>query len=184
LPIFNRPSKKTTEDTEYTEEKAKKRIKTPWYSDSVVKIFVFTLFSFVLFLISLSSCTALEKFEKRDLVIEGKEGKVTIKAEIALTDAQHEQGLMYRKAIKDGEGMLFVFQSDQILSFWMKNTLVALSIAYISYDGRILEIYDMQPGNLDPVKSSRSVRYALEVPQGWFSRAGLGVGDRLETQGL
>ena len=135
-------------------------------------------------LASLFSCTALEKFEKRELVIEGKERKVTIKAEIATTQAQHEQGLMYRKSLKDGEGMLFVFQSDQILSFWMKNTLVPLSVAYISYDGRILEIYDMQPGNLDPVRSSRSVRYALEVPQGWFGRAGLGVGDRLEIQGL
>jgi uncharacterized protein len=142
------------------------------------------LFFLVLFLGTLFSCKALEKFEKRDLAIEGKEGKVIVKAEIAVTDAQREQGLMYRKTLKDGEGMLFIFQSDQILSFWMKNTLVPLSIAYIAYDGRILEIYDMQPGNLDPVRSSRSVRYALEVPQGWFSRAGLGIGDRLEIQGL
>jgi uncharacterized membrane protein (UPF0127 family) len=80
--------------------------------------------------------------------------------------------------------MLFVFQSDQLLSFWMKNTLVPLSIAYISHDGRILEIYDMQPGDLNPVSSSRSVRYALEVPQGWFNRSGLGVGDRLEIPEL
>jgi len=131
------------------------------------------------FLCSLSSCKALEKFEKRELTIEGKGGKVTVKAEIAITQAQHEQGLMYRKSLKDGEGMLFIFQSDQMLSFWMKNTLIPLSVAYISYDGRILEIYDMQPGNLDPVRSSRSVRYALEVPQGWFSRAGLGIGDSM-----
>jgi len=158
LPIFNRP-----------------------YSG---KSILTLLFSLVFFLGSLSSCKALEKFEKRDLTIEGKAGKVIVKAEIAVTDAQREQGLMYRKKLNDGEGMLFIFQSDQILSFWMKNTLVPLSIAYISYDGRILEIYDMQPGNLDPVKSSRSVRYALEVPQGWFSRAGLGVGDRLNIQDL
>ena len=142
------------------------------------------LFLFVFFLSSLSSCSSLEKFEKRELAIEGKEGRVVVKAEIAVTQAQLEQGLMYRKKVKDGEGMLFIFQNDQILSFWMKNTLVPLSIAYISYDGRIFEIYDMQPGNLDPVRSSRSVRYALEVPQGWFKRAGIGVGDRLDTQGL
>jgi len=142
------------------------------------------LLLFVFSLGTLFSCKALEKFEKRDLVIEGKEAKIIVKAEIAVTDAQREQGLMYRKKLKDGEGMLFVFQNDQILSFWMKNTLVPLSIAYIAYDGRILEIYDMQPGNLDPVRSSRSVRYALEVPQGWFGRAGLGVGDKLEIQGL
>jgi len=142
------------------------------------------LLLFVFLLGSLFSCRALEKFDKRELVIDGKEGKVIVKAEIAATDAQRQQGLMYRKTLKDGEGMLFVFQGDQILSFWMKNTLVPLSIAYIAYDGRILEIYDMQPGNLDPVRSSRSVRYALEVPQGWFGRAGLGIGDRLEIQGL
>jgi uncharacterized membrane protein (UPF0127 family) len=138
------------------------------------------MFFIVFFLGSLNSCNALEKFEKRDLAIEGKEGRITVKAEIAITQAQREQGLMYRRKLKDGEGMLFVFESDQVLSFWMKNTLLPLSIAYISYDGRILEIYDMQPENLDPVRSSRSVRYALEVPQGWFGRAGIGAGDRLD----
>jgi uncharacterized protein len=134
---------------------------------------------FLVFFLSSLSCKALEKFEKRELVIEGKAGNVTLMAELALTPAQREQGLMYRKELKDGEGMLFVFQSDQVLSFWMRNTLIPLSIAYISYDGKILEIYDMQPQNLDPVHSSRSVRYALEVPQGWFSRAGLAPGDNI-----
>jgi len=142
------------------------------------------LFAICYLLFVICSCKALDRLEKRELVIEGKGGSVTVMAELALTPAQREQGLMYRKELKDGEGMLFVFQNDQVLSFWMKNTLVPLSIAYISHDGRILEIYDMQPQNLDPVRSSRSVRYALEVPQGWFSRAGLGPGDRLDTQGL
>jgi len=140
------------------------------------------LFFLVFFLGSFFSCSGLEKFEKRELTIEGKAGNVTVMAELALTPAQREQGLMYRKELKDGEGMLFVFQSDQVLSFWMKNTLVPLSIAYISHDGRILEIYDMQPQNLDPVHSSRSVRYALEVPQGWFARAGLAPGDIIELK--
>jgi len=142
------------------------------------------LLLFLVFFLSSFSCKALDKLEKRELIIEGKAGNVTLTAELALTPAQREQGLMYRKELKDGEGMLFVFQSDQVLSFWMKNTFVPLSIAYISHDGKILEIYDMQPENLDPVRSSRSVRYALEVPQGWFSRADLGPGDRLDTQGL
>jgi uncharacterized membrane protein (UPF0127 family) len=61
----------------------------------------------------------------------------------------------------------------------MKNTLIPLSIAYISSDGRILEIHDMEPRSEFPVKSGRSCRYALEVPGGWFTRAGFGVGDRL-----
>jgi uncharacterized membrane protein (UPF0127 family) len=86
---------------------------------------------------------------------------------------------MYRKNLSDGEGMLFIFERDDVLSFWMKNTLIPLSIAFIASDGRILEIRNMQPHDLNSIKSSRSVRYALEVPQGWFSRAGVRVGDRL-----
>jgi uncharacterized membrane protein (UPF0127 family) len=86
---------------------------------------------------------------------------------------------MFRKEVKDGEGMFFIFERDQVLSFWMKNTLVPLSIAYISRDGEILEIRDLEPGNLNPVVSSRSCRYALEVPEGWFGRVGIGPGDRL-----
>jgi len=103
-----------------------------------------------------------------------------VTAELARTAAQREQGLMHRKNLKDGYGMLFIFDRDQILSFWMKNTLIPLSIAFIAYDGRIMEIHDMQPGNLNPVYSSRSVRYALEVPQGWFDRAGIIAGDKLQ----
>ena len=142
------------------------------------------LIFFVLFLAAFSSCSGLEKFEKQEISIEGRGGRVNITAEMAITDAQRAQGLMYRKDLKDGEGMLFIFEQDQILSFWMKNTLIPLSIAYIASDGRIIEIYDMEPGNLNPVYSSRSVRYALEVPQGWFGRAGLGPGDRLDTADL
>jgi len=138
----------------------------------------------ITFLVVITSCSGLEKFEKQEIAIEGGAGKVTLKAEIARTQAQHQQGLMYRKELKDGEGMLFIFEKDDVLSFWMKNTLVPLSVAYIASDGRILEIYNMEPGNLDPVNSSRSARYALEVPQGWFSRAGLAAGDKLDLTGL
>ena len=152
---------------------------------------VFSAFFFLIFLTSVSSCkgderrsSGLEKFEKRDIAIESGGGRVVCKAEIARTQAQHQQGLMFRKELKDGEGMLFIFERDEPLSFWMKNTLVPLSIAYIASDGRILEIYNMEPGNLDPVQSSRSVRYALEVPQGWFGRAGIAAGDKLILGGL
>jgi uncharacterized membrane protein (UPF0127 family) len=75
--------------------------------------------------------------------------------------------------------MLFVFERDQILSFWMKDTLIPLSIAYISHGGQILEIHDMKPLNQTPIYSSRSARYALEVPQGWFTKAGINLGDSL-----
>ena len=86
---------------------------------------------------------------------------------------------MYRRKLPEGKGMLFVFERDQILSFWMKNTFIPLSIAFIASDGRIINIRDMEPQSLSAVKSSRSVRYALEVPQGWFIRQGIREGDRI-----
>jgi uncharacterized membrane protein (UPF0127 family) len=119
------------------------------------------------------------RFEKQEMILEGSGVSAAIRAEIARTEEQRERGFMFRKEVKDGEGMFFIFEKDQIMSFWMKNTLVPLSIAYISRDGVILEIRDLEPGNLRPVVSSRSCRYALEVPGGWFGRAGLGPGDRL-----
>ena len=142
------------------------------------------LLTFTFFLFFLSSCQATEKFEKREITIDTAGGRVPIIAEIARTDAQREQGLMFRKELNDGNGMLFIFERDQILSFWMKNTFIPLSIAYISHDGRILEIYDMEPESLEPVRSSRSARYALEVPQNWFDRAGIRIGDRLDLAGF
>ena len=104
-------------------------------------------------------------------------GTVSIVAELAVTDEERARGLMHRTNLPEGEGMLFVFDRDQRLSFWMKNTVIPLSIAFISSDGRITEIRDMRPLDLTPVVSVRSVRYALEVPQGWFARVGVGPGD-------
>jgi uncharacterized membrane protein (UPF0127 family) len=114
----------------------------------------------------------------REFRINGAEGTPVL-AEIARTDEQRERGLMWRQTLADGEGMLFVFERDRILSFWMKNTIIPLSIAYIAADGRILEIHDMAPRSLAAVSSARSARYALEVPQGWFTRKGIKAGDVL-----
>ncbi|MCL2214397.1 MAG: DUF192 domain-containing protein [Treponema sp.] len=100
-----------------------------------------------------------------------------VKVEIADTDEERALGLMHRRELADGNGMLFVYERDDILSFWMKNTYIPLSIAFIAYDGRIINIKDMYPHDETPVTSSRSVRYALEVPQGWFSRTGVREGD-------
>ena len=162
-----------------------RRIGNPLCSPTLLPVprSLFPIPFLILFLTVLSGCSGLEKFDKQNITIEGKSGTVVVIAEIARSAAQQQQGLMYRKELKDGEGMLFIFDRDQILSFWMKNTLIPLSVAYIAQDGRILEIHDMEPGNLNPVKSSRSARYALEVPQGWFGRAGLGPDDRLDIKG-
>jgi uncharacterized membrane protein (UPF0127 family) len=137
-----------------------------------------------IFCCALFSCNA-QKLPVQEIAIE-KDGQVIalVKAEIAVTHEQRSKGLMYRKNLKDGEGMLFIFDKDDIQSFWMKNTYVPLSIAFISYNGRIIDIKDMYPNNTNSVKSSRSVRYALEAPQGWFLRAGVKEGDTVKIDSV
>ena len=137
----------------------------------------FSFFFFLLLNAGFASCSP-QKQKTTVLSIERESAAaVEITVEIARTDEERAKGLMYRKQLPDGEGMLFVFDRDQQLSFWMKNTLIPLSIAFIASDGNIVEIKDMQPHDLSSVQSSRSVRYALEVPQGWFSRVNVTVGD-------
>ncbi len=116
--------------------------------------------------------------------VELRIGDARIKAELALSYEQRERGLMFRKSLSDGEGMLFVFEADQRPAFWMKNTTIPLSIAYISSGGIIRQISDLRPLSEATVQSERSVRYALEVPSGWFARAGVEVGDQVEIPSL
>jgi uncharacterized membrane protein (UPF0127 family) len=98
-----------------------------------------------------------------------KVGDKRLTAEVADDDAEREAGMMFRKSIAEGEAMLFVFDAPQRASFWMKNTLVPLSVAYVARDGRILEIHDLKPRDETPVPSKfDTIAYAIEVPQGWF----------------
>lgn len=106
-------------------------------------------------------------------------GSAKLVAELARTPDERERGLMFRKSLKDGEGMLFIFEADQRLAFWMKNTSIPLSIAYIASDGTIRAILDLEPFSLEARGSERSVRYALEVPRGWFGREHVNVGDKV-----
>lgn len=99
--------------------------------------------------------------------------------EIADTPESRSRGLMHRKSLPDDRGMLFVFDRDQNLSFWMKNTEIPLSIAFMTKDGEIREIRDLTPHSLRPVESSHAVRLALEVPRGTFERLGVKAGDRI-----
>lgn len=120
------------------------------------------------------------KLEKRNLTILTADGtEVSVLAEIAVEPEDRNRGFMERKNIPEGTGMLFVFEHDQILNFWMKNTPCPLSIAYITKDGKIKDILDMQPFSLADVESSGYVRYALEVPKGWFKKNGITTGDAL-----
>lgn len=129
---------------------------------------------FILFFIS--SCSGVEKLETVQLDI----GRDRYTVEIARSPEERQQGLMNREELGEREGMIFVFEKDQRLSFWMKNTKVPLSIAYISKDGTVKEIYDMEPLSTRAVKSSYSVRYALELPQGAFSLSGVEPGDQID----
>lgn len=137
------------------------------------RIFCYTLFT--LFLLSVASCKS--KLPVIPVTIKSGIAQVVVKAEVAQNDEDRNYGYMNRKNIPDGTGMLFVFEKDQILSFWMKNTPHPLSIAYIDSKGKIRNIYDMTPFSLTPVISTVSVRYALEVPQGWFEKNNIKVGD-------
>ena len=134
------------------------------------------IFSFFL----ISSCTAKSNLPVKKLILVNSEGKeITVKAEIASTFEERKNGFMFRQKIPDGTGMLFVFEEEQILDFWMKNTPHPLSIAYIDKNGRIRDILDMTPFSLANVTSSTKVLYALEVPQGWYEKVGVRVGDKL-----
>ena len=134
----------------------------------------------------LSACSifALD-FEKRDLMITCTDGTtVPITVELARSVRELTKGYMGRKNIPEGTGMLFIFNKDEKLSFWMKNTPTALSIAFISSTGEIREIYDMTPFSTASVESTVSVRYALEVPQGWFAKNNIGPGCKLDLSQL
>jgi uncharacterized membrane protein (UPF0127 family) len=106
-------------------------------------------------------------------------------AEIARTDLQIQTGMMYRTNMAENEAMIFVFAPERIgpKEFYMRNCIVALSAAYITPDGTIAEIVDLQPGNEIPVKSkSSNLQFVLEVPQGWFTRHNVRTGMVIRTE--
>ena len=133
----------------------------------------------LLFTFTLISCSA-KKLPVKTITITRTDGSIiTVEAELAIKPEERNFGFMERKKIPDGTGMLFIFESDQILSFWMKNTPHPLSIAYIDSKGVIKNIYDMTPFSLSSITSTVSVRYALEVPQGWFKKNNIQEGDSI-----
>jgi uncharacterized membrane protein (UPF0127 family) len=103
-----------------------------------------------------------------------------ITAEVASTPETRATGLMNRFSLKPDTGMLFVFERPESLAFWMKNTYVALSIAFLDADGRILNIEDMAPQTENSHWSRGPGLYALEMRKGWFSERGIKPGDRVE----
>jgi uncharacterized membrane protein (UPF0127 family) len=95
---------------------------------------------------------------------------------VARSAEQRAQGLKHRRELPPGEGMLFVCDTHRVLSFWMKDTPLPLSIAFLREDGTILKVADLEPHDLEGESSEHAVRYVLEVNQGWFAERGLGPG--------
>jgi hypothetical protein len=117
---------------------------------------------------------AQEKFQTTQI----KVGPHPLKVELAVSDPQRMQGLMFREKLGKNDGMLFVFDESAYQSMWMKNTLIPLSVAFLDSDGVILNILDMEPHTLTPNMSAGPARYAVETNKGWFAEKQLKAGDR------
>lgn len=139
------------------------------------------IISLIFCIFALGASCRNSNLEKKTLTLCKADGtELSVKAELAVKPEDRNFGFMERKNIPDGTGMLFVFEYDQILSFWMKNTPTPLSIAFITKDGKIKDIFDMQPFSTASKTSTGYVRYALEVPQGWYKKNGIKTGDVLK----
>jgi uncharacterized protein len=110
-------------------------------------------------------------------------GNKDLLVDVADSDDKRQQGLMYRKILEDGRGMLFVFDGEQRRTFWMKNTYVPLSIGFFDSKKVLVEYFDMEPASeLDRAPkvypSKKPAQYALEVPKGWFKKKGIKIGTK------
>ena len=108
-----------------------------------------------------------------------KAGKHLIRAEVASTEAQREQGLMFRRELPKNNGMRFVFDRPARSCMWMKNTALPLSVAFIDANGTILNIEKMEPFTLDSHCSKGWIRYALEMNKNWFAKNGIKAGSKI-----
>jgi uncharacterized membrane protein (UPF0127 family) len=106
-------------------------------------------------------------------------GMHLIDAQVAASDATRATGLMHRRDMPQTEGMLFVFEQPTVQCFWMKNTLLPLTAAFVDDDGTIVNLADMKPQTTDSHCSAKPVRYVLEMNQGWFGKKGIKAGFKL-----
>ena len=109
-------------------------------------------------------------------------GMYLIDTQVAATPEQRSTGLMFRRQMPQAEGMLFIFDQPGQQCFWMKNTLLPLSTAFVADDGTIVNLADMKPQTTDSHCSEKSVRYVLEMNQGWFAQKGIKPGSKLRGQ--
>jgi uncharacterized membrane protein (UPF0127 family) len=109
-------------------------------------------------------------------------GMYLIDTQVAATPEQRSTGLMFRPQMPSGEGMLFVFEVPSEQCFWMKNTLLPLTAAFVADDGTIVNLADMKPQTTNSHCSEKPVRYVLEMNQGWFAKKGIKAGFKLRGQ--
>jgi uncharacterized membrane protein (UPF0127 family) len=114
------------------------------------------------------------------VVVSDDGARAELTVELARTAAERSLGLMFRESLPEDRGMLFVFPQDTTGGFWMMDTSIALSIAFIAEDGTILDVQEMEPLSTEVHQPAEPYRYGLEVNQGWFERHGFGSGDRVE----
>ncbi len=151
----------------------------------MIKVFSTMILLLLSSLLMTADLRAENKLKFKNGIIEI--GKATLKAEFALTGEEQQRGLMNRTQIPENFGMLFVFSDDDYRSFWMKNTFIDLSIAYIGANKKILEIIDMKAVSssldADPPSypSTVKAKYALEVNKGWFQKNKIKVGDKIKN---
>ena len=106
-------------------------------------------------------------------------GMHLLDVQVAQTPQERQIGLMFRKDMPQHEGMLFVFEQPAPQCFWMRNTLIPLTAAFVADDGTIVNLADMKPQSDDSHCSAKPVRYVLEMNQGWFAKRNIGAGYRL-----
>jgi len=103
-----------------------------------------------------------------------------VRAEVAVTEQARLRGLMFRDNLAENSGMLFAYPRAEVSAMWMKNTKIALSVAFIDSSGRILNIAEMEPFSEEPHASAGAAAYALEMNRDWFRKKGIKAGDRVE----
>ena len=137
----------------------------------LLKVFVKKFLSLFLVTFSISSLAQI------DVTFLNK--KVSLNLKVSNTDETRRKGLMHQKVLKKNSGMIFIWPSSKRQCMWMKNTPIPLSVAFISSNGRISEIYDMVPFSEESICSNQRVRMAIEVNQGWFAKNNIIVGDKI-----
>ena len=131
---------------------------------------------FSLFLLGVAATTGAAELPTRTLTV--REQKFVV--EVAATPETRATGLMHRFSLRPDHGMLFVFEAPQPLAFYMRNTYIPLSIAFLDARGRIINIEEMQPKDESTHWSKGMAMYAIEMRQGWFAAKGIGAGDVVE----